>query len=288
MKKRILTLILTGMVCAGILAGCGGSGNGADNSIQNSDAPAQSDLSADDGADGDLLLQIQDKGELVIATEGTWSPWTFHDEENELVGFDVELGKAIAGKLGVEAVFAETKWDSIFAGLNGGRYDIVINGVDITPERSEKYDFTKPYAYQKTAIIVKEDNEDIHSLEDLNGKTTANTLQSVYAQLAEEYGATPTGVDDLNQTIELLLAGRIDATLNAELTFYDYKKEHPDAPIRIAAVTDDANEIAIPMRKGDDTAALRAALDQAIDELREDGTLSELSQKYFDLDITSR
>ena len=108
-----------------------------------------------------------------------------------------------------------------------------------------------------------------------------------YAELAEQYGATVTGVDDLNQTFELLLSGRIDATLNAEMTFYDYTKEHPDANVKIAVLTDDANQIAIPMRKGDETAALRTAIDAAIDELCADGTLKALSEKYFGRDIST-
>ena len=107
------------------------------------------------------------------------------------------------------------------------------------------------------------------------------------ARVASASGATVTGVDDLNQTFELLLSGRIDATLNAEMTFYDYTKEHPDANVKIAVLTDDANRIAIPMRKGDETAALRTAIDAAIDELRADGTLKALSEKYFGRDIST-
>lgn len=105
--------------------------------------------------------------------------------------------------------------------------------------------------------------------------------------IAELYGATVTGVDDLNQTFELLLSGRIDATLNAEVTYYDYMKEHPDANAKIAVLTADANEVAIPMRKGDETATLRAAIDTAIEEMRADGTLKELSEKYFGTDIST-
>lgn len=105
--------------------------------------------------------------------------------------------------------------------------------------------------------------------------------------IAEQYGATVTGVDDLNQTFELLLSGRIDATLNAEVTYYDYMKEHPDANAKIAVLTADANEVAIPMRKGDETATLRAAIDTAIEEMRADGTLKELSEKYFGTDIST-
>ena len=160
-------------------------------------------------------------------------------------------------------------------------------GVDITPERAEKYDFSTPYAYNRTAVITQKDNDSIKTLEDLNGKTTANTISSTYAELAEQYGATVTGVDDLNQTFELLLSGRIDATLNAEVTYYDYMKEHPDANAKIAVLAADANEVAIPMRKGEETATLRAAIDTAIEEMRTDGTLKELSEKYFGTDIST-
>ena len=104
---------------------------------------------------------------------------------------------------------------------------------------------------------------------------------------AEDYGATATGVDDLNQTIELLLAGRVDATLNAEVTYYDYMNQHPDANLKIAALTDEASLVCIPTRKGDDSASLREAINQAIAELSESGQLSELSEKYFGRDISS-
>ena len=239
------------------------------------------------GDTGDLLSQIKEKGEIVVAMEGTWAPWTYHDEQDNLVGYDVEVAQRIAEKLGVKATFVEGEWDGLLAGLDAGRYDIMVNGVDITPERAEKYDFSTPYAFNRTAVITKADDDSINTLEDLKGKKTANTISRTYAELAEQYGATVTGVDDLNQTFELLLSGRIDATLNAEMTFYDYTKEHPDANVKIAVLTDDANRIAIPMRKGDETAALRTAIDAAIDELRADGTLKALSEKYFGRDIST-
>ena len=235
---------------------------------------------------GDLLAQIQEKGEIVIAMEGTWAPWTYHDESDELVGYDVEVGKAIAEKLGVTATFVEGEWDGLLAGLDAGRYDIMVNGVGITPDRQEKYDFTTPYAYNRTAVIVRGDYDEISSMEDLNGKKTANTISSTYAEQAEAYGATVTGVDDLNQTIELLLAGRIDATLNAEVVFADYQKAHPEANIKIAAYSDDVERVAIPVRKSADTATLLAAINQALAELDADGTLTELSVKYFGTDIS--
>ena len=165
-------------------------------------------------------------------------------------------------------------------------YDITCNGVEVDEERAEKYNFTDPYAYMRTAIIVREDDDRIKSFEDLNGMKTANTLQSTYAKLAESYGAEVTGVDDLIQTIELLESGRIDATLNAEVSYYDYVKEHPEAKLKIAALGEDASLVSIPVRKGEQNESLVEALNKAIQELSEEGVLSELSQKYFGSDIT--
>ena len=111
----------------------------------------------------DQLARIRSFGEIVVATEGAWAPWTYHDEDGTLVGFDVEVAQAIAEKLGVKAQFAETEWDGIFAGLDSSRYDIAANGVEVTEERAQKYDFTTPYGYIRTALIVRGYNDDITS-----------------------------------------------------------------------------------------------------------------------------
>ena len=236
----------------------------------------------------DLLAQIKERGSIIVAMEGTWAPWTYHDENDDLVGYDVEVAQNIAEKLGVEVEFVEGAWDGLLAGLDAGRYDIMVNGVGVTDERAEKYNFSTPYAYNKTAVIVRGDYDEISSMEDLNGKKTANTISSTYAAQAEAYGATVTGVDDLNQTIELLLSKRIDATLNAEVVFNDYKKEHPDSNIKIATYSDQVEEIAIPIRKGDDTVTLLEAVNDALDEMAKDGTLTEMSEKYFGIDISKK
>ena len=281
-RKKITALALTAALSAAVLAGCGSS------AASSSAAPiADSAAATADTAAADQLAQIKERGTITIAMEGTWAPWTYHDESDNLVGYDVEVGTLIAEKLGVEPEFVEGEWDGLLAGLDAGRYDIMVNGVDITEERAEKYDFSEPYAYNRTAVITKGDNDTINTLEDLNGKKTANTISSTYAQLAEQYGAEVTGVDDLNQTFELLNSGRIDATLNAEVTFYDYTKEHPDANVKIAVLTQDANEVAIPLRKGEGSATLREAINAAIDELRASGQLKELSEKYFGTDIST-
>lgn len=294
-KTGFVTLITAAMLGAVSLTGCsqgGGqqaqSGQVQSGQPQNEGAQSVSEaaLAQETQGEGDLLAQIRERGEIVVAMEGTWAPWTYHDEEDNLVGYDVEVAERIAEKLGVEVEFVEGEWDGLLAGLDSGRYDMMVNGVDITEERLEKYDFTNPYAYNRTAVIVNGDYEEISSLEDLEGKTTANTISSTYAELAEQYGASVTGVDDLNQTFELLLSGRIDATLNAEVTYYDYMKAHPDANLKIATLSDEASQVAIPLRKGEETASLREAVNDALAELDESGELSELSEKYFGTDIS--
>lgn len=234
----------------------------------------------------DLLGRIEARGDVIVATEGTWAPWTYHDESGALVGFDVEVARAIAEKLGVEARFIESEWDGIFAGMDAGRYDFAANGVEVTAERAEKYDFSTPYAHIRTALVVRGDNAEIDDFSDLAGKRTANSIGSTYMELAESLGAEAMGVDSLEQTIEMVRFGRADATLNAEVSIYDYLRAHPDANIRVVALTEEASPVAIPIRKGEDSARLLQAVNAAIDELRAEGALGALSEKYFGVDIT--
>ena len=282
MKRRTFISLMSVMAAAGVLtlAGC------SSNSGSSAAASGASSSAASTGA-ADQLAAIQTNGKLVVALEGAWQPWSYHDESDTLVGYDVEVSRAIAEKLGVEPEYVESDWDSLFAGLDAGRFDIVCNGVEVTDERAKTYDFTTPYGYIHTALAVRKDNEDIKSFEDLKGKTTANSLASTYMELAESYGATVQGIDTLEETIQLLTAGRIDATLNADVSFYDYLNVHPDADFKLVAQTEDASHVAIPVRKGDDSASLLEAINTAIEELRADGTLKALGEKYFGQDISS-
>ena len=282
MKRRTFISLMSVMAAAGVLtlAGC------SSNSGSSAAASGAASSAASTGA-ADQLAAIQANGKLVVALEGAWQPWSYHDESDTLVGYDVEVSRAIAEKLGVEPEYVESDWDSLFAGLDACRFDIVCNGVEVTDERAKTYDFTTPYGYIHTALAVRKDNEDIKSFEDLKGKTTANSLASTYMELAESYGATVQGIDTLEETIQLLTAGRIDATLNADVSFYDYLNVHPDADFKLVAQTEDASHVAIPVRKGDDSASLLEAINTAIEELRADGTLKALGEKYFGQDISS-
>ena len=273
MKRRTFISLMGVMAAAGVLGltGCSSKDTAASTA---SSAPLNK------------LDSIQKSGKLVVALEGAWQPWSYHDSSDTLVGYDVEVSRAIAEKLGVEPEYVESDWDSLFAGLDAGRYDMVCNGVEVTEERAKTYAFTTPYGYIHTALAVRKDNEDIHSFEDLKGKTTANSLASTYMELAESYGATVQGIDTLEETIQLLTAGRIDATLNADVSFYDYLNVHPNADFKLVAQTAEASHVAIPVLKSENPAYLDA-LNAAIEELRADGTLKTLSEKYFGQDISS-
>jgi cystine transport system substrate-binding protein len=218
--------------------------------------------------------------------EGNWQPWTYEDEAGNLVGFEVEVSTAVAEKLGVTPEYVTGEWDGLLAGVQSGRYDLMANGVGYTEERAQAYYFSDFYAFNRTALVVRSDNDDITSLEDLDGKTTCNSANSTYQLLAEQYGATVKDIETLDGTIEELLAGRVDATLNAEVSINDYLKEQPDAEIKIVAYDPDVEKVGMIMPYGENSDTLRDAVNDALAELREEGKLAEISEKYFGMDIT--
>ena len=288
MRKKKIAAIGLAAILAWSLAACGAKTETATSAAAaETTAPAAETSAAEQKDAGkDRLAAIKAAGKLVIATEGDWSPWTYHNAESgELEGLDVEIGKALAEHLGVEAEFQETTWDSILAGVEAGRFDIACNGVGYTEKRAESYAFSTPYVYTHKVLVVAADNDEIKSFEDLAGKTTANTASSTYAAIAEQYGATVTPVDSLTETIELLLSGRVDATVNAQVSIEDYMKANPDAPMKIVSVSE-GEPVAFPMQKSSDTDSLVAAVNEALEEMRADGSLAAISEKYFGLDLT--
>lgn len=248
-----------------------------------------SSTTASTSSDQDHLTRIQEAGKITIATEGVWSPFTYHDETtDELVGFDVEVAAAVAEKLGVEADFKEVNFDGGLTGVAEGTFDMMANGVDVTEERSLSYDFTEAYAYDHAVIVAKTGNTDIKSFSDLSGKTTANSTGSTYAAMGEDNGATVTNVDTLGETMDLVLDGSVDATINANTSVQDYFNTTGNSDKLSVVVTDEeTTEYAFPLKKGTDNDTLREAINKAIEELREDGTLAEISNKYFGSDITA-
>jgi cystine transport system substrate-binding protein len=233
---------------------------------------------------GENLDAIKSSGVLKIGTEGTYAPFTYHDTDGKLVGFDVEIGEAIAQKLDVKPEYLEGKWDGLIAGLDANRYDVVINQVGITDERKQKYDFSEPYIASKAVLIIRSDDDSIKGFGDLKGKTSAQSLTSNFGKLATASGAELVGTDGFDQSIQLVLTGRADATINDSLSYLDFKKHKPDAPVKIAAEQADADYSGIIFRKGD--ADLKVAIDKAIADIKADGTYQKIADKYFGADVS--
>lgn len=241
-------------------------------------------LLADDSADAGEYTLVN-PGTLTIATEGTYKPFTYHEDgSGDLVGYDVEIVTAVAEKLGLDPVFQETQWDAIFAGLDGGRFDVIANQVSINPDREARYLLSEPYTISPGVLIVPEDSTDITSFDDLEGKTTAQSLTSNWYTVAEEHGANVEGVEGWAQAVALLRDGRVDATVNDKLTLLDYQNTHGPSGLRIAAETEEPSRNAFALSQGNDQ--LLADVNTALAELRADGTLAEIGEKYFGEDVS--
>ncbi|WP_413319761.1 amino acid ABC transporter substrate-binding protein [Agrococcus sp. 1P02AA] len=234
---------------------------------------------------GLTLEQVQEEGVLVVGTEGTYSPFSFHEGgAGELTGYDVEIITAVAGELGVEVEFVETQWDAIFAALDSGRVDVIANQVSITPQRLERYAFSEPYTYSPGVLIVAEGSE-IASFEDLEGRTSAQSLTSNWADIATEAGADVEEVEGFAQAAELLRTGRVDATINDRLTYLDYvQSQGGETGLADVAETEETSENALAFRAGSES--LVTAVDEALSALAEDGTLAEISERYFGEDVS--
>ena len=223
-------------------------------------------------------------GTLTVATEGTYKPFSYHDESGELVGYDVEVSKAVAEKLGLEVDFQETEWAAIFAGLESNRFDVIGNQVSINEEREEKYSLSDPYSVSPGALVVASDNTDITGFDGLEGKKAAQSATSNWYELAAGYGADIEEVEGWNESVSLLTSGRIDFTLNDRLTVLDYLATEGDDAIKIVAETDDPSLSAYAVTK--DNSALTDAINEALAELSADGTLAEIGEKYFGEDVS--
>ena len=230
------------------------------------------------------LEQIEAAGALKVGTEGTYAPFTYHDSTGALVGFDVEIAREVARRIGVEAQFVEGKWDGLIAGLDAKRYDVVVNEVTITEGRKAKYDFSKPYIISKAVLIVREDNTTIKTFADLKGKKAAQSLTSNFGQLARDKGANVVAVDGFNQGIDLLLSGRAEVVINDSLSYLDFKKQKPNAKVKTVDSLESAEAQGVLLRKGNPE--LLSAIDKALADMKADGAYIKISQKYFGEDVS--
>ncbi|MDF9842994.1 MULTISPECIES: amino acid ABC transporter substrate-binding protein [unclassified Paenibacillus] len=262
-----------------LLAACGTS----DNTNTAEGTTGGADVTAAP-AEQNSLEKIKASGKLRIGTEGTYSPFTYHDADGTLTGFDVDIAREIAKRIGVEAEFIETQWDGIFAGLDAKRFDTIFNEVSITDERKVKYDFSEPYVMSKAVLIVSEKNNDIKRFADLKGKKSGQSLTSNLSDIARQNGAEIVAVEGFNQAIDLLVSGRIDATVNDGLSFLDLKKQKPDVQIKQVDEIAEGSQSAAVFLKGNEE--LVEAVNRALADMKQDGTYLAISEKYFGADVS--
>ena len=221
-----------------------------------------------------------------VGTEGTYPPFTYTDPRtNELTGFDIEVIEAVAKRAGWRLTFVQSQFDAIFAALDSDRIDVIANQITINPEREARYLFTEPYTYSRGVIVTAADTDDITTLEDLDGRTTAQSATSNWFEVAKDAGAKVENVEQFAQAAALLDQGRVDAVVNDNIAVLDYLASTGSKKIKIAGKAgDEVSRQALTFRQGD--AALQQEADQALEELRDDGTLKKISEKYFDADVT--
>lgn len=221
-----------------------------------------------------------------VGTEGTYPPFTFVDPRtNELTGFDIEVIEAVAAKAGWKLEFVRSQFDAIFAGLDSGRVDVIANQITINPERQARYLFTEPYTYSRGVIVTAADTDDITTLADLKGKTTAQSATSNWYDVAKKAGAKVENVEQFSQAAALLDQGRVDAVVNDNIAVLDYLASTGSKKVKIAGrAGDDIGRQAFTFRK--DSAGLQQQADQALAELRAEGTLKKISEKYFKADVS--
>ncbi|WP_300269060.1 transporter substrate-binding domain-containing protein [uncultured Flavonifractor sp.] len=283
--KRLIPSVLS-LALVFSMAACGGDGGSANTPAQNETTPAQSETTPAQTEGDGSLQRVLDAGKLVIGAEGNWIPYVYNEDgTGELTGFEVEVAREVASRMGVEAEFQiSDSWDPVMAGLDAGRWDIVICGVNPKPERQEKYACSIAYAENPFCLVVNGDNTEITSFDDLEGKLCANSPSSVAGQIATEYGAT-TADTDLTGAMEMLNTGRADAHINNVAAVDAYMAERPDVNVKIAATyePDEENryeiESAAMLRKEDQE--LCDKVSEILQSMIDDGTLYDLTVEYF-------
>ena len=275
MKKFMIVFALLLSILL-LISACGKDDEAKKDNKENNESAEKAD-------DKDLLAKVKDDGKLLIGTEGTFAPFTFHDESGKLTGFDVEIATEVAKRLGVNPEFKETQWDAIFAGLDAKRFDMIANLVGIMPDRQEKYDFSDPYIKSAAVLITHKDNNDVKTFEDIKGLNSAQSLTSNYGLMAKKYGANLVGVEGFTQSMELLASKRVDVTINDRISFINYTKKKPDAPIKIVATSEEATVSGLMFRKNSET--LVNEVNKALSGMIADGTYTRISEKWFGEDV---
>lgn len=234
----------------------------------------------------DLLATAKARGTLKIAMEGTYPPFNFKDQKTgQLEGYDVDVARLVASRLGLKPEFVATEWSAILAGLAGGKYDVIVSQVGMSPQREQAFDFSAPYTYSAPMLIVRRDAKvDYTSLADLKGKRLGVGQGTVYEQQAKAVpGIAIKSYPATSETMQDLAVGRIDAALNDSL-LSAYLLKTTQLPIKAGAKVGKVERMGIPFRKGNPE--FKAALDKALRDAAADGSLKAISVKWFGIDVS--
>lgn len=233
-----------------------------------------------DDSQANSLEKLKQKGEIVIATTGTYPPYSFQGSSG-LTGFDIDISTEIAKRLGVKAQFSVVEFAGMFAGLDAGRFD-TIPQLTATEERKKKYDFSDPYQFSNLSLITLEENTAINRFEDIKGKKTNGTPESVQGELALKYGAILE--PNVVEAVDLLKSKRVDALIFNNLFYLDLKKNRPDLKIKIVDQSEEQDTASFAFRKNNEE--IIQAINKALSDMHADGTYATISSKWFGKDIS--
>lgn len=229
-------------------------------------------------------------GVLRVGVDDSYPPMEYKDDSGNLVGFDVDMTKEIAKRLGKKAEFVSTQFDGLFQALNTGKYDTIISAMSMTDEREQAFEFTKPYIANAQMIVVKPKDTSIKKAEDLSGKKVGCQISSTandsadYLQQKEGIKFPLSTYDQIIQPFQDMKAGRLDAIIVDEVVGQYYIAQSPKE-YKAAAVKLTNEPIGACFKKGN--TVLRDEVQQAIDSMTADGTMKKLSEKWFKADLTS-
>ncbi|MCV3740116.1 transporter substrate-binding domain-containing protein [Lentilactobacillus hilgardii] len=237
---------------------------------------------------GGYTSELKQSKQLTIGLEGTYAPYSYR-QGGKLTGFEVDLGKAVAKKMNLKANFVPTKWDSLIAGLGSSKYDVVLNNIAETPERKKSYIFSTPYIYSRYALITKAGDKSIQKLSDVKGKKLAEGTGTNNEVQAKKLGAKTVPSGDFTTTLALIRQGRVQGTINAREAWFAYAKSNSTKGLTYHKVSDSqAEPVNISAMFNQKDTKLKAKFNKVLQQLRKDGTLTKLSQKYFGADITKK
>ncbi|MFN4251940.1 transporter substrate-binding domain-containing protein [Deinococcus sp.] len=226
-----------------------------------------------------------EKGVLKIGMEGTYAPFTYRDAKGNLTGFDVDIARAVAARMGLKAEFVLTEWSGILAGLQANKYDVIVNQVGITAEREKTIGFSRPYAYSSPQIIVKRAGSfNPKTLADLKGKRVGVGLGSNFEKsLRDAGGINVVTYPGAPEYLADLATGRLDAAYNDRL-LVGYLIKSQNLPVRGAGVIGKPEAVGIAMKKSN--TSLKAAVDRALLQIKADGTYAKISRQWFGQDVS--